>query len=145
MDIEELLRKDEAVRPTPYLDCCSKGWRECCCEVKGNLTVGVGRNLDAVPFTDTEISMMLSLDISRAIEAARSLCSIYDKLSRPRQVVLISMAFNMGKTKLAKFVRMWSAIHLEDFETAADEILDSRAGKKIVKRYERLAEMMRKR
>ncbi len=146
-DLQRLIERHEGRRTHPYLDCCGQPWRACACAVKGNLTVGIGRNLDAVPFTEDELLMMLNLDLVRAITAARRLCSVYDRLTVARQHVLISMAFNLGETRLAKFSRFLSAVHLEDWSGAADEMLDSRWAKQVGdrpgQRADELAQMMR--
>ena len=41
----------------------------------------------------------------------------------------MDMAFNMGVPRLCKFVKMWNAIHEEDYPTAAKEML----GQQVVK------------
>jgi lysozyme len=76
---------------------------------------------------------------------------IYDKLkpkishlSPARQDVIINMAFNLGFKRLFKFVDMWSAIDKEDYDTAANEMLDSKWAKQVKGRAIRLAEIMRK-
>ena len=142
-DIQSLLAEHEGERTQPYLDCCGLPWRRCSCTKKGNLTVGIGRNLDAVPFTHEEIIMLLNLDIARAIEAARSLCPIYDELSRPRQLVLISMAFNLGRARFAKFIRFWAAVEISDWEEAADQMRASLWYRQVSGRSVELEAMMR--
>jgi lysozyme len=142
-DIQQLLQEHEAERSQPYLDCCGLPWRRCGCPVKGHLTVGIGRNLDAVPLTRDEIIMLLNLDIARAIEAVRALCPIYEELSRPRQLVLISMAFNLGKVGLSKFIRMWAAIEIGDWDEAADQMQASAWYRQVGRRGRDLVDMMR--
>ena len=54
------------------------------------------------------------------------------------------MAFNLGRTKLAKFVRFIGAVHLGKWNEAADELLDSKAARHDAPaRYKELARMMR--
>ena len=52
------------------------------------------------------------------------------------------MAFNMGVPRLRKFKKMWAAIHDEDFQTAAKEMLDSRWANQVKSRSVKLANMM---
>ena len=142
-DLQALMIRHEGKRDTPYLDCCGHPWRTCTCAVKGNLTIGVGRNLDAVPLSEAEIIMLLNADLCTAIRTARRLCSIYDALTPPRQQVLVSMAFNLGQSKLERFVRFWDAIHREHWDDAADEMLNSKWARQVGRRATELATMMR--
>ena len=78
-----------------------------------------------------------------AIEDVQHCCSIYHELSRPRQLVMINMSFNLGRERLGKFVRFLNALHQYDWDEAANQILDSDAARKLPTRYARLARMMR--
>ena len=53
------------------------------------------------------------------------------------------MAFNLGVPRLCKFKNMWAAIHEKDFDTAAEEMLDSRWAEQVKGRATELAEMMK--
>lgn len=109
----------------------------------GKLTVGYGHLVDkGLP---SEIALMLfRADIADALEDVRHCFSCYDQLSRPRQLVLISLAFNLGRAKLNKFVRFIGAVHLGKWDEAADELLDSKAAREDAPfRYKQLAQMMR--
>jgi lysozyme len=52
------------------------------------------------------------------------------------------MGFNLGIPTLLKFQNMWAAIEEEDFETAAEEAMDSRWAKQVGQRAERLCQAM---
>jgi len=109
----------------------------------GKWTIAYGHLLeDGIP---AEVANMLfQCDLADAVQAARELFSCYDSLSRPRQLVLISMAFNLGKHGLAQWPRFISAVHASQWEEAADELLDSKAAKiQAPARYTQLAAMMR--
>lgn len=129
-DIHDLLILHEGKRLKPYID------------TVGKLTVGVGRNLFSVGISDDECMLMLDNDISRSIEDVRFLFSCYDSLDRPRQLVLISMAFNLGRLRLSKFVRFIWAVHQKDYDTAAQEMRDSRWYEQVGHRGEQLARTM---
>lgn len=109
----------------------------------GKSTIGYGHNLDAKGIPQSIALSLLMTDLADAIEDVRQCCACYDALSRPRQLVLVSLAFNLGRTKLAKFVRFLGAIHTSHWDEAADEILDSEAAKHAPVRYQQLATMMR--
>ena len=65
-----------------------------------------------------------------------------DRLDAVRQLVLIDMAFNMGVPRLCKFKKMWTAVHENDFVTAAKEMLDSRWANQVKSRSTKLAHAM---
>lgn len=109
----------------------------------GKLTVGYGHNLEAKGLPADVIMMLLNIDIADALEDVRHCFSCYDQLSHPRKQVLVSMALNLGRDGLAKFVHFIGAVHRGDWEEAAQEIINSRAATQAPGRYNPLAKMMR--
>jgi lysozyme len=110
----------------------------------GKWTIGYGRCIEDVGISAEEARILLMADIAIAANDARRLCSIYDELTRPRQLVLISMAYNLGYGRLSKFVRFWDALHQRNWNEAADHLLDSKAARSDAPpRYAQLARMMR--
>ena len=65
-----------------------------------------------------------------------------DRLDAVRQLILVDMAFNMGVPRLGKFKKMWAAIHENNFEEAAKEMLDSRWANQVKSRATKLAHAM---
>jgi lysozyme len=130
-DVEDMLIAQEGKRLLPYLDSVGK-W-----------TIGVGRNLSDKGISEEECRMFLMRDIADALEDVRHNFSCYDQLSRPRQLVLISMALNLGRDRLSKFVRFIGAVHLGKYDEAADEMLNSLWAKQVGIRAITLARMMR--
>lgn len=53
------------------------------------------------------------------------------------------MAFNLGLTKLNKFVEMRKALLKGDYNKAADEMIDSKWYNQVGNRSKRLVDMMR--
>jgi len=92
---------------------------------KGILTAGIGRNLEAVAFTDQEVDLMFKNDLSRAKQGAQSF-HIYESLSDARRGVLIEMVFQMGVGGVNKFKRFLKATQAKDWEGARKEMLDSK-------------------
>ena len=110
----------------------------------GVLTAGIGRNLQDVEFTDSEIALMFANDLERADKAARRIFQNFDVLSPVRKAALVNLSFNMGEARLRGFKKMVAAVHAQDFERAADEMLDSRWAKQVQpSRSGRLIRMMR--
>ena len=130
-ELQQMLLRHEGKRNKPYTDSV------------GKLTIGIGRNLDDKGLSDDEIFHLLNNDIADAIEDVRHCFSCYDQISEARKMVLVSMAFNLGRTRLAKFVRFIGAVHLGRWEEAAEEMLDSAWAKQVGDRAVTLATMMR--
>jgi len=97
----------------------------------------------AIPFSQAAIDAELDARIMVAEAGLRVLCPELDTLTPARQEVLINMAFNLGQSKLAKFVRMWEAVHAQQWEQAAIQMLDSLWARQVGERAARLAYHMR--
>lgn len=109
----------------------------------GHLTIGYG-HLVAKGMPPDIANMLFMSDIADAIDDIRHLFSCYDQLSRPRQLVLISMSFNLGRERLSVWTHFIGAVHRGAWNEAADHMLDSKAAKHDApSRYEQLARMMR--
>lgn len=69
-------------------------------------------------------------------------------LNVPRMVVYVSMIYNLGWAGFCDFKKMRAAVREEDWDEAAKQILDSKAGRSSLpglrKRYQWLARVMRK-
>ena len=126
------LKVDEGLRLQPYR--CTAG----------ALTIGYGRNLDAVGITQEEADIMLRADVEIAEKGAQALVGdVWTALSPTRRAVLINMTFNLGRTRLAAFKNFLAALRAADYQTAADEMLDSRWATQVGDRAQRLARQMR--
>ena len=146
MDVSQLkdeLRRDEGFENHVY-DC-----------TRGHATAGYGHNCEAAGYDPAWIEShraegsisreqaeeWLESDIQRAVEIARECCSSFDQLSNSRRRVLCNMAFNMGH-KLNDFRRMLAAVEDQDWDKAAEEMLDSLWAEQVHDRSKRLAAMM---
>jgi len=136
------LVRHEGLRLKPYLDCCGKPWRECVCEIKGNLTFGVGRNLDDVGISRAEALLMLDNDIQTATDELNTELPWSANLEWPRRAVLINMTFNMGITRLLGFRKMLFAVQEGLWQAAHDEMLASMWARQTGRRAIELARIM---
>lgn len=121
------LERDEGDKLKPYTD------------IKGNLTIGIGRNLIDPGLSQDEVNYLFQNDLNTAILGASTIPG-FDSLTEARQRVLVEMCFNMGIEKLDEFHNMLAAIERGDIQTAHDEILNSDAARELPDRYARLAE-----
>ena len=134
MDYDKLkkeLTRDEGMRLYPYR--CTAG----------KLTIRVGRNLDDVGITESEASLLLHNDITRAVEATRKIVHDFDSLDDTRKRVLVNMCFNLGPWGLRNIRKMLDAVKEPDYSRAADEMLNSKWAHQVGVRAIRLADMMR--
>jgi len=106
------------------------------------LTIGVGRNIEDRGITEDEARYLLKNDIKIVEDELLEKKAVVAGLDAVRQRVLVDMGFNLGIPTLLKFQNMWAAIEDEDFETAAEEAMDSRWAKQVGRRAERLCQAM---
>ena len=138
-----LLRQEEGVRNKPYLDSL------------GYPTVGVGFKLgpQGVPLIHYEFSLddrtidaWLSASITAVQTGMKSRGRIAAAMSHcnsARLDILTSMAYQTGEAGLEKFRNMLTAVILEDWDTAANEMLNSVWAKQTADRAYRHAAVMR--
>ena len=107
------------------------------------LTIGVGRNIEDRGITEDEARYLLKNDIKIVEDELLEKKPVVAGLDSVRQRVLVDMGFNLGIPTLMKFQNMWDAIEDEDWEEAADQMLDSRWAKQVGRRAIRLADAMR--
>ncbi len=123
---QDRTKRHEGCRPKPYRDS------------EGILTVGYGRNLEAVAFTTGEINLMFQNDWAWAKQNAETFI-VYEHLNEARRGVLIEMVFQLGARGVKKFKRFLAFASLGDYEQAHDEMLDSKWHKQTPSRCEELA------
>ena len=128
--LEDQLIDHEGLELKPY---------QCTAE---KLTIGVGRNIEDRGITEDEARYVLMNDIKIVEDELLEKKPVVAGLDAVRQRVLVDMGFNLGIPTLLKFQNMWTAIEEEDFETAAEEAMDSRWAKQVGRRAERLCQAM---
>lgn len=129
--LRQVVMTDEGLRLKPYTD------------TVGKLSIGYGRNLADVGISQGEARQLLDNDLSTAVAALTRAYPLVETLSPARQIVLASMAFNMGVPRLSTFRKMWASLMAKDYESAAVEMLDSDWAAQVGARASRLAETMR--
>lgn len=103
--IYKMLERDEGLRLKPYK--CTAGF----------LTIGVGRNLDAIGITREMAFQMLDEDVVTAQKACQKIFdSQFDEWGENRQLGWLNLAFNLGYHSLSKFKNTIRAARLEDWK-----------------------------
>ena len=128
MSLKSRIKQHEGKRHTPYKDS------------EGISTVGYGRNLEAVPFSEDEIELMFENDFNRAKAGAEAFVA-YQGMNEIRQGVLIEMVFQMGVNGVGKFKNFLLAAQDHDWTRAAEEMLDSKWAKQTPERAKELARL----
>ena len=119
----------------------------------GFATFGIGH---LVRESDPENGSPLGTEVSedRVIEAfdadveiVLSDCSTlypdFEDLPEEAQQIIANMMFNLGRPRLSKFVGMKRGVDAKDWDSAADEMVDSRWYAQVGRRAERLVNRMR--
>lgn len=89
------------------------------------LSIGYGRNLEDVGISKDEAEYLLKNDIDIALDEVSEHFDM-PNLPEPAQIVLVDMCFNMGISRLLNFRNMIKAIEQDEWDKAADELLDSK-------------------
>lgn len=108
----------------------------------GKLTIGVGRNLDAVGLFDDEIELLLINDLKRFERSLDKALPWWRDLDEIRQRVILDMCFNMGLGGLLGFKNTLAKIKAHDWAGARRGMLQSKWAKQVGARATRLADMM---
>lgn len=126
----EQLKVDEGFRGQPYKCTADK------------LTIAFGRNLEANPLTEDEGTYLLKNDLE-IVENKLDGRDFFEKLNSVRKDVIINMTFNIGLGGILRFKNMIKAILDDDYEHAANEMLNSKWARQVGARAERLAKKMK--
>ena len=144
MDIRQLrkeLEVDEGVKYEIYKDHL------------GYPTFGIGHLvIDSDPEYGQEVGTSVSED--RVIEAfdndvqvvladCERLYNDFNVLPEEVQLIIANMMFNMGRPRLSKFKGMKAGVDAQDWNKAADEMIDSNWYKQVPNRAGRLVKRMR--
>jgi len=141
--IADQLKRHEGVRLAVYDDATGKPVHAGDTLV-GHPTIGVGRLLtDARGLDTAEIEMLLANDIDLVINELNRNAPWWNEMNEARQAVMINLCFNMGWPRLSGFKNMLLAAEKGSYETAADEMVDSRWYDQVGLRGVELAEQMR--
>ena len=133
-NIIRLLRRHEGVEPYAYKDHL------------GYITVGVGRCLEkdvGMGLSDDEIDYLLRNDIVRVQEELSEEYDWFAELDQVRQEAMINLSFNLGATRLRGFRNALAAMAEEDYETAANEFMDSKWSSQVGRRAYEVTQMIR--
>ena len=144
MDINKLreqLEVDEGIVNEIYLDHL------------GYPTFGIGHLVrDSDPESGSDVGTPVSperceeafeSDIQSVLSDCNKLYGSFDSLPEEAQQIIANMMFNLGYPRLSKFKGMKRGVDSQDWNQAADEMVDSRWYRQVGARAERLEARMR--
>ena len=111
----------------------------------GHWTIGIGRNVDVnggLGLSDAEVDFLLEGDIARVIKELSTEYRWFIDLDEVRKDAMIDISFNLGATKLRKFVLALDAMERADYKSAAEEFLNSDWSRTVKGRSVELAAMI---
>ena len=139
--LREELERDEGVKYEVYLDHL------------GYPTFGIGhlitdddpeRGASVGTKVDSDrVQEAFETDVETVLSDCERLYVQFEHLPEEVQLIVANMMFNMGYTRLSKFKGMKRGVDARDWESAADEMVDSRWYKQVTRRADRLVVRMR--
>ena len=82
-------------------------------------------------------------DVESVLSDCERLYVQFEHLPEEAQLIIANMMFNMGYTRLSKFKGMKRGVDARDWESAADEMVDSKWYDQVTRRADRLVVRMR--
>ena len=144
MDIDQLrkeLEADEGCKHETYM----------CTENK--ITGGIGHMITewddekyteiGVEIPEEQVKAWFDKDIETVLSDSELLYDDFEHLPDDAQLIIANMMFNLGYPRLSKFKGMKAGVDSEDWNRAADEMVDSRWYRQVGARAERLVDRMR--
>ena len=111
----------------------------------GYWTLGIGRNVDpngGLGLSEDEVNYLLEKDIERVIKELSLAYRWFNDLDDVRKDAMIDISFNLGATRLRKFVLALDAMEKADYKSASEEFLDSNWSRTVKGRSVELASMI---
>ena len=140
-ELRARVQDHEGLRTQMYLDSLGKA------------TIGIGhliqphereRYAEGVEISMDEVNELFDIDLNKAAAGADHLIDECIGHDLPQHIseVILEMVFQLGTNGVRKFKKMWKAMRVKDWKTAAEEMKDSRWHSQTPKRCEHLAEIV---
>jgi len=93
--------------------------------------------------SEDRVNEAFDADVEIVLSDCNTLYPDFDDLPEEAQQIIANMMFNLGRPRLSKFVGMKRGVDAKDWNSAADEMVDSRWYRQVGARAERLVNRMR--
>ncbi len=144
MNIEQLrkeLERDEGVKYEVYLDHLgypTLGIGHLITDDDPECGASVGTKVDS-----DRVQEAFETDVETVLSDCERLYVQFEHLPEEVQLIVANMMFNMGYSRLSRFKGMHRGVDARDWETAADEMVDSKWYRQVTNRADRLVVRMR--
>ena len=95
------------------------------------------------PVSKDRVDAAFDGDVEVVLSECKVLYPDFEDLPEEAQQIIANMMFNLGRPRLSKFVGMKRGVDEKDWNSAADEMVDSRWYRQVGARAERLVNRMR--
>ena len=95
------------------------------------------------PVSESRVAEAFESDIVQVLSDCETLYPDFESLPEDAQRIIANMMFNMGRPRLSKFKGMKRGVDAQDWNAAADEMVDSNWYKQVTNRADRLVNRMR--
>ena len=136
-DLKSRIKKHEGFLSKVYLDSL------------GKQTIGYGHLLteeddfvEGVIYDKDILESLFEKDFNKAVQGAEQLLDGYN-IALVAKEVIIEMVFQLGKTGVSKFKKMFDALKNNDYSRAAEEMLNSAWYRQTPSRCEELSNLMK--
>jgi len=139
--LREEIAEDEGCKYEIYLDhlgLCTTGVGHLITETDEEYGKPVGTVVE-----QERVRNLFALDMAVTVDECKVLYKDFDDLPEECQHIICNMMFNMGRPRLSKFKGMKAGVDARDFNSAADEMVDSRWYTQVPNRARRLVDRMR--
>jgi len=137
-DVKNRIKKHEGFVAKVYLDSLGKA------------TIGYGHLLtedddfvEGVIYDKDILEALFDKDFDKAVQGMEELVGTLD-MPMAAKGIIIEMVFQLGKTGVSKFKKMFEALKEYDYTRAAEEMLNSAWYRQTPSRCEELSNLMRK-
>ena len=93
--------------------------------------------------SEDRVDEAFDADVEIVLSDCNTLYPDFEDLPEEAQQIIANMMFNLGRPRLSKFVGMKRGVDAKDWNSAADEMVDSRWYRQVGRRAERLVNRMR--
>ena len=108
----------------------------------GHLVLPTDKFAEGVTYKKKDLEEVFDSDFNIAKSNANQLISGLP-LHHQAKCVIIEMVFQLGIGGVSKFKKMWKALKQNNYQTASEEMLDSKWAKQTPKRAEELSSVMK--
>ena len=105
--------------------------------------IDINELFDGRKLSENETRTLYNHSLTQAFKDAQKYDPNFAKRPEAVKMTLVDMSFNLGLTKLNKFEKMKAGLMNNDYNVAADEMIDSKWYKQVNDRGPRMVQVMR--